>query len=245
MSHAAIVRLPSVAKLMDKRPIKILLVEDNAGDARLLREMLNEPASRKHDLTHHVSMEKAVTYLAANPVDVVLLDLGLPDAQGLEAARRIRTAAPHVPLVVLTGLDDEALATQVLQEGAQDYLVKGQIEAHGLLRAMRYAVERKRSELAIIRERDTAQRYLDVAGVMILVLNADATVRLSSETDLPQPLIIAVLECQTVRPNPNGSIKGGGGTIPKSRIGKNFLELTNRCRWSHKRPARRSWRQRL
>jgi PAS domain S-box-containing protein len=163
---------------MDKRPIKILLVEDNAGDARLLREMINEPAPRKHDLVHHASIEQAINYLVNNPVDVVLLDLGLPDAQGLEAVRRIDRAAPHVPLVVLTGFDDETLAGQALQEGAQDYLVKGQIEPRGLLRAMRYAIERKRSELALIRERDIAQRYLDVAGVMILVLNSDATVRL-------------------------------------------------------------------
>ena len=91
--------------------IKILLIEDNAADARLLREMLKEPVSCTYDLTHHESMEKAVAYLAANPVDVILLDLGLPDAQGLEAVRRVRRAAPHVPLVVLTGLDDESMAS--------------------------------------------------------------------------------------------------------------------------------------
>jgi signal transduction histidine kinase len=72
--------------------------------------------------------------------------LGLPDAQGLEAIRRAHAAAPRIPLVVLTGLDDERLATQALQEGAQDYLIKGQIETRGLLRALRYANERKRLE---------------------------------------------------------------------------------------------------
>jgi len=128
---------------MSEKTIRILLVEDNAGDARLLREMLNEPASCKYALTHHKSMEEAVTHLVANPVDIILLDLGLPDAQGLGAVRRARAAVPRVPLVVLTGLDDESLAAQALQEGAQDYLIKGQIEARGLLRALRYAVERK------------------------------------------------------------------------------------------------------
>ena len=107
---------------MSEKTVRILLVEDNAGDARLLREMLNEPASCKYDLKHHESMEKAVTHLVANPVDIVLLDLGLPDAQGLGAVRRARAAVPRVPLVVLTGLDDESLAAQALQEGAQDYL---------------------------------------------------------------------------------------------------------------------------
>jgi signal transduction histidine kinase len=89
-------------------------------------------------------MREAEAYLAEHTVDVILLDPGLPDAQGLEAVRRAHAAAPGVTLVVLTHLDDESLASQALQEGAQDYLVKGQIETRGLLRALRYAVERKR-----------------------------------------------------------------------------------------------------
>jgi diguanylate cyclase (GGDEF)-like protein len=88
--------------------------------------------------------------LAAGTIDIILLDLGLPDAQGLEAIRRAHAAAPGVPLVVLTGLDDESLAVQALQLGAQDYLIKGQIETRGLLRALRYAVERKTMESAAL-----------------------------------------------------------------------------------------------
>jgi signal transduction histidine kinase len=89
-------------------------------------------------------MSEAEKYLAEHAVDIILLDPGLPDAQGLEAVRRAHAAAPGVTLVVLTNLDDELLATQAMQLGAQDYLVKGQIETRGLLRALRYAVERKR-----------------------------------------------------------------------------------------------------
>src|ERR1700674_4682842 len=122
---------------------KVLLVEDNPGDTRLLREMFNEDSSLNVDLTCVGSMADAERHLAAHAVDVALLDLGLPDAQGLVAIRRAHVAAPGIPLVVLTGMDDEALAAQSLQEGAQDYLVKGQIETRGLLRALRYAGERK------------------------------------------------------------------------------------------------------
>jgi len=125
---------------------KVLLVEDNPGDARLLRDMLNEEGAGETDLTHVECLGEAEEHLAARAVDVILLDLVLPDAQGLAVVRRARAAAPGVPLVVLTGLDDEALAVQALQEGAQDYLVKGQIETRGLLRALRYAVERKTLE---------------------------------------------------------------------------------------------------
>jgi signal transduction histidine kinase len=124
----------------------ILLVEDNPADARLLREMLNEQSSYPAELMHVDCMSAAEKYLAERSVDIILLDPGLPDAQGLGAIRRAHAAAPRVPLVVLTGLDDESLAEQALQEGAQDYLIKGQIETRGILRALRYATERKRLE---------------------------------------------------------------------------------------------------
>jgi DNA-binding response OmpR family regulator len=114
------------------KPIKIvLLVEDNPGDARLMREMFNEQGPPDTELIHVASMSEAETYLVEHPVDIVLLDLGLSDVRGLETVRRARIAAPHVALVVLTGLDDESLAAQSLKEGAQDYLVKGQNNSYG------------------------------------------------------------------------------------------------------------------
>ena len=126
----------------------LLVVEDNPGDARLLREMLQIHSAHPKSLVHVESMSDAEAYLAEHRVDIVLLDLGLPDAQGLDAVRRAHAAAPRIPLVVLTGHDDESLAVEALQEGAQDYLVKGQIETRGLLRALRYAIERKLLEEA-------------------------------------------------------------------------------------------------
>src|ERR1700733_6076002 len=92
----------------------VLLVEDNPGDARLVREMFNEPSSTKTELTHVKSMGEAEEQLADHAVDIILLDLGLPDAQGLGTLRRAHAAAPRVPLVVITGLDDESLAAQAL-----------------------------------------------------------------------------------------------------------------------------------
>jgi signal transduction histidine kinase len=124
----------------------LLIIEDNPGDARLLREMLAEDKSHQSELKHAGSMLEAEKHLKEHLIDFIMLDLGLPDAQGLEAVRRIRLAAPDIPLVVLTGMDDDKLAIQSLREGAQDYLVKGQIETRALLRALRYARERKRLE---------------------------------------------------------------------------------------------------
>jgi signal transduction histidine kinase len=124
----------------------VLLIEDNPGDARLVRETLSEQGSHSTALVHVGCMSEAEAYLAEHAVDIILLDPGLPDAQGLGAVRRAHIAAPGATLVVLTHLDDEALATQSMQEGAQDYLVKGEIERRALLRALRYAIERKRLE---------------------------------------------------------------------------------------------------
>src|SRR5271170_7551556 len=103
---------------MNRKSIKILLlVEDNPGDARLLREMLNEQDWHETELTHVERMSEAEKHLSGNLVDIILLDLGLPDAHGLGAVRRAHAIAPRVPLVVLTGMDDESLAAQALQEG--------------------------------------------------------------------------------------------------------------------------------
>jgi diguanylate cyclase (GGDEF)-like protein/PAS domain S-box-containing protein len=150
---------------MWKKAVRVLLlVEDNPGDARLMREMFNELESGATTLTHVESMADAEKFLAHSPVDMILLDLGLPDAQGLEAIRRAHAVAPHVPLVVLTGMDDESLASEALRAGAQDYLIKGQIDTRGLFRAMRHAIERKFLEEALFVEKERAQVTLNCIG---------------------------------------------------------------------------------
>ncbi len=128
----------------------LLVVEDSPGDARLLREMFNENPANSIMMTHVGTMKDAERHIADYVIDIVLLDLGLPDAQGLEAVRRARLAGPDIPLVILSGLDDERLAVEALQNGAQDYLIKGQIDSRGLLRALRYAVERKSLDAAAL-----------------------------------------------------------------------------------------------
>jgi signal transduction histidine kinase len=126
--------------------LQVLLVEDNAGDARLLREMFSKEKAGSFELTHLLRMSEAVLHLAKGGVDVVLLDLGLPDGHGLDTVRRAHAVAPGVPVIVLTGLDDEALAAAAMAEGAQDYLIKGQIESRALPRALRHAIERYRMQ---------------------------------------------------------------------------------------------------
>jgi diguanylate cyclase (GGDEF)-like protein/PAS domain S-box-containing protein len=154
----------------------VLLIEDNPGDARLLKEMLREYGTDGIKLTWVAFMGEAETYLAAHQVDVILLDLGLTDAQGLAAVRRAHIAAPQVALLVLTGLDDESMAVQALQEGAEDYLIKGEIEGRGLMRALRYAVERKLMEDALIVTKERAMITLNCIGDAVACTDMDGMI---------------------------------------------------------------------
>lgn len=130
--------------------IHALLIEDNPGDARLIREMLRESTASgtaSVQLRHADRLSTGLEQLHTEAVThVVLLDLSLPDSSGFNTFKAVREAVPGVAVVVLSGLDDQDLAVKAVQEGAQDYLVKGQVDGGTLLRAMRYAVERQRLE---------------------------------------------------------------------------------------------------
>jgi len=135
-------------------PVKILLIEDNPADARLVREWLKEAGAEQFQLEQADRLDAGLELLTEKGFDMVLLDLGLPDSQGLGALQVLRAKAPAMPIVVLTGLHDEAVAIKAVQEGAQDYLVKGEIKESHLVRSLRYAQERKRAEEVLRRNNE-------------------------------------------------------------------------------------------
>lgn len=137
-------------------PTPLLLVEDNPDDAFLLEETLQEDFSNQFQITHVERLAEALQLLEGGEFEVVLLDLGLPDSLGLETFLRVHQRFPEVATVVLSGLDDEEFAIKAVQAGAQDYLVKGQGDHFLLVRAIRYAIERKRGEQAL---RESEKRY--------------------------------------------------------------------------------------
>jgi diguanylate cyclase (GGDEF)-like protein/PAS domain S-box-containing protein len=143
---------------------RVLLVEDNPGDARLFREMFKDYGAYDTEVVHVRSIRDAESYLADHAVDIIVLELRLPDAQGLGALRRAHAAAPGAPLVVLTSWDDERIATQALQEGAQEYLLKGQVEVRGFFRAMSHAIEQKSVEELLFGEKERAEVTLNSIG---------------------------------------------------------------------------------
>jgi signal transduction histidine kinase len=134
---------------------RVLLVEDNQGDAGLVRFALRAESGGDYSFSaaHVVRLEDALETLREKPFDLVLLDLSLPDAQGLDTLARIREAAPDLPIVIITGLNDESMAVEAVRGGAQDYLIKGQADSHAVIRAILYSIERKRIEVQLEKER--------------------------------------------------------------------------------------------
>ncbi|HYT91196.1 MAG TPA: response regulator, partial [Gemmataceae bacterium] len=142
-------------------PIRVLLVEDNPGDAALARNALAAPGHVAFSIVHVDRLAAALLHLAADTVDVILLDLRLPDAEGLEALAAVQAQAPATPVVVLTGLADEELAVAALRQGAQDHLQKGQLQPGMLARALRHAIERQRLEESLRRAREELEQRVE------------------------------------------------------------------------------------
>ena len=129
---------------MEHKRLNVLLIEDNDADALLIREYLHESNGTRIHLERKETLADGLKELAATPPDITLLDMTLPDSAGADTFKRAHEAAPHIPFIVLTHLNDEEMALQMVHSGAQDYLVKGDVDAHLLIRAIRYAIERKK-----------------------------------------------------------------------------------------------------
>ncbi len=149
---------------MDINTLKILLIEDNLADADWIGEILiekhltkSQQTSASHggvpstqvDLKHVKRVQEALKLITQNDFDVILLDLSLPDSQGIDSIAQVKQEAPELPIVVLTALDDENIAIQSVRQGAQDYLVKGRFEGELLIRSIYYAIERQRTEATL------------------------------------------------------------------------------------------------
>ena len=135
---------------MLNKVVKIMLIEDNGADARFIREMFKEISKPKYELKHVTSLKDGFKYLEEDPADILLLDLSLPDSSGLETFVKAHEYDPELPIVILSGLDDEEVAIRAVRHGAQDYLMKGEVNSKLLSRAINYAIERKNAEKELI-----------------------------------------------------------------------------------------------
>lgn len=151
---------------MGKQMLKVLLLEDNPADAHLLQELLHDASDLAWKIISVEYLNEAIDQLKQQNFDVVLSDLSLPDAQGLDTVIRIHTLLPDLPIIVLTGLSDEEIGLEALRKGAQDYLIKGQIQAELLIRTVRYAIERSQTQR--IMRQQAAAMTASMEGIAIL-----------------------------------------------------------------------------
>lgn len=146
--------------MAEQSEIKVLLVEDNPGDALLFRDMLKRARTltQRYHIQAETTLNGAIVRLADERFDVILLDLGLPDSQGITTLKILSSHSGQVPIVVLTGLADEGCGLRAVQDGAQDYLIKGKVTGELLTHCIKYAIERKRLERELKDKLDEIER---------------------------------------------------------------------------------------
>jgi len=163
-----------------KTKIKLLLIEDNPGDVRLVQESLSASKSTPIEWVFADHLEDAIKKFQQTPFDIVLLDLSLPDSQGLHTFLKFQDLVPKVPIVILTSTNDELMALEAVQKGAQDYLVKGQTPSDLLIRAIRYAIERHQLQQKLA---EAQHQLVDAERLRVLIETAGAAAH-----EINQPL---------------------------------------------------------
>jgi len=184
--HASLIE-PNADTVGD--PVKVLLIEDNTGDARLVLELLKDAGGALFEVTDAGSLKVGIGHLKAANYDVVLLDLSLPDGVGVETVVRLLAEAPAVPIVVLTGLDDDRSAVDAVRSGAQDYLVKGKVDGPMLARVLRYAIERTRAQQA-------QARYQDQTALTTIATAASQSLQLEEMLEVAVAKVLEVTGCE-------------------------------------------------
>lgn len=174
---------------MNTESIKILLVEDNPADARLVRDVLKDVIVSTCELTHVERLAEGIRALKDAHYDVVLLDLSLPDASGVDTVIHLQNEAPEMPIVVLTGLDDDRTAMYAMRIGAQDYLVKRELDGRLLVRTIRYSIERKRMQ-------QVQARYQDQAALNSLATAVSQSLQLEELLEIAIEKVLEVTGCE-------------------------------------------------
>ncbi len=175
------------------KEINILLVEDNPGDVRLIYEIAKESSKANWKITNVTRLEQAREYIKEHSFDVILLDLGLPDSTGFETFMQIRDDLDEIPVILLTGLDDEDIAIRAVQEGAQDYLNKSEITDGILIRSIRYAIERQ-NLLKKLREKSVIDELTGLYNRRGFFNLADKAIKMADRTQNPFIIVFVDLD---------------------------------------------------
>jgi PAS domain S-box-containing protein len=174
-------------QLNTNEALRILIVEDDIVDRKLLERLLSKSSLLVSEVKSEAYLDAALQLLTENSFDIVLLDLGLPDSNGIESITKVQSIAPHIPIIVMSGLDDQDTAILAVQKGVQDYLIKGQVDSNLLMRSISYAIERKKTE----RELQSAeQRYRTIfENSAVAIMMVDGQERLISWNKFTEKLL--------------------------------------------------------
>ena len=201
-----------------KKRLEILLVEDNPGDAEFIQDIMPDDLAAQFHFTHIERLSDAIRHLKDNGAQLALLDLGLPDSSGLDTVRKVRQANPGIPIVVLTGNDDEETGIAAVKAGAQDYLVKGKVSGHLLARVFLYAVERHQHQEFLRESEQFLRSGLDALSAHIAII-------------APSGRILSVNRAWQAFAQANGVDQ------EKRFIGVNYLEVCDRASGNDAKPA--------
>jgi len=216
---------------MNLEGIRVLLLEDNPGDARLLLELVRDSGAGHVKLEHASSLDAALERLRVERFDVVLLDLSHPDERSLATITRVHAHTPNIPIVVLTGLDDESLAVKAVRAGAQDFLIKGRVNGDLLVRSMRYAAERRRAVEALERREEHYRALIENSLDLVSILNVDGTIRYASPS---HERIIGYALTDLVGQNLFSFIHPEDVSDARAALAQINGSASFECRWRHK-----------
>jgi PAS domain S-box-containing protein len=219
---------------MDKKEIKVLMIDDSPGYARLIREMLSAAGACPHSFDHSATLSDGIGTLRRNSYDIILLDIGLPDSNGLESISKIKRLAPRTPIVMLTGLDDENTAVSALKLGAQDYLIKGQTDSGLLARSIRYAIERKQVEEELRKHREELMELVEERTSELQQSNIALLIEIAERKEINKLLenvfnnvhiLIAYMDTDFNFIRVNSKYAEADGRKPEFFDGKNHFDL--------------------
>ncbi len=159
------------------KPLNILIVEDDIGDGKLLHQLLRKTTLNISDVKFAERLHAALELLDKGDYDVIFLDLGLPDSQGLDSVNTLNTKAPNTPIIVLSGLDDAEMGVTAVQKGVEDYLVKGHVDSNLLTRTVRYAIERKRTRIVLKEKQKNIEAVFDAAPIGMMLIDEHTIVK--------------------------------------------------------------------
>ena len=196
----------SVQLNVEKKITEILLIDDNDGEAYFIKEMINEVKDFKKNLVHVTNINDAITYLKKNSTDVILTDLILPDAVGMETLNKIHETTSKIPIIVLTSIEDEETAVDAINNGAQDYLSKSSFNFELISRVIKYAIERKAQE-NLLKTATEKLKKLTKDKIQAEQMKAIHALMVTQNHELNQPLTSIIGQSQLMQArlekNPN------------------------------------------